>query len=178
MVLVCTVASILCFWSQWTFILDTNLLFNEHRTIFEHKKCLWCVCRHSLFNQRGAKASANVDYLRMPDIGLINWSLSRTQLQSLFTSVEASVYISGKPIVVCLLMSVGSVVISVVWVLSRLRRPQHHLQYIACSITQLQQPVRRGFRHGAFTWPCPLPGLLLSGPHLLEKVTGFSTTHS
>lgn len=53
---------------------------------------------------------------------------------------------------------------------SRLRCTQHHLLCLPRSVTQLQQPVRRGLRHRAFTRPCPLTGLLLPGPHLLEKV--------
>lgn len=57
----------------------------------------------------------------------------------------------------------------------RLWRSQHHLQYLARSVTQLQQPVRRRLRHRALTGPRPSSGLLLPGPDLLEKVTVLHT---
>ena len=52
----------------------------------------------------------------------------------------------------------------------RLRCPQHHLQHLPGSVSKLQQPVRRRLRQRAQSRIQPLPGLLVSGPNLLEEV--------
>lgn len=53
---------------------------------------------------------------------------------------------------------------------TRLRCPQHHLQCLSGSVSQLQQPVGRRLRHWAQPGIQPLPCFLISGPDLLEEV--------
>lgn len=54
--------------------------------------------------------------------------------------------------------------------LCRFWRSQHHLQCLSSSVSKLQQPVRRRFRHWAQSRFQPLPRFLFFGSNLLEEV--------
>ena len=59
---------------------------------------------------------------------------------------------------------------------TRFGRPQHHLQCLSGSVSQLQQPVRWRLRHRAQPGIQPLPCFLISGPNILEEVSPTALT--